>query len=162
MIVLLVILAVGAVLLFWRGQHSSQKPVLQASTEPQLTTSSVRVGERTYDVEVAVTSEEQRIGLSERDSMPEMSGMVFPFTPPQIVSFWMWNMKFPIDIVWIRNGKIVGVTESLPVPANGTAAEDLPTFSPPEEVDYVLEINVDQGKHFKVGESVIISDVLST
>lgn len=162
LLVIIVVIVIGAGLLIWRERQNDQRPVLQASSEQQLTTTSVKVGERTYDVEVAASSEDQHIGLSDRDSMPEMSGMIFPFSPPEKVSFWMWNMRFPIDIVWIKNGKVVGITENLPVPASGAAAEDLPTFSPPEEVDYVLELNAGQGKFFKVGESVVISDVQST
>jgi uncharacterized membrane protein (UPF0127 family) len=55
-----------------------------------------------FHVEVARTSAEQERGLMFRDSVALDRGMIFPFDPPQAMSFWMKNTKVPLDILFIR------------------------------------------------------------
>lgn len=133
-----------------------------AEHETELENGLVTVGQQTYVVEIAATAEQQAQGLSGRTSMSEASGMLFPFSPPQIVSFWMKDMKFPIDIVWIANGKVVGVVERVPMPLPTLAAQDLPTYEPSQPVDYVLELSAGQSQFFKVGDEVTIGSLEST
>jgi len=65
---------------------------------------------RRYYAEVASTPEEQAQGLAGRDSLPGTGGMLFPFDPPRIQSFWMRNTRVALDIVWISpNMLVVGV-----------------------------------------------------
>lgn len=117
---------------------------------------------RTYNVEVAVTTEEQRLGLANRDDLAETGGMIFPFKPPQLVSFWMKDMRFPLDIVWISNNKVIGVANDLPIPKTGTDVTALPTYHPPAAVDYVLELNRGQAQFFAVGDTLTITTLQLT
>ena len=55
-----------------------------------------------FDVEVALTKEEQAKGLMFRKSLATNGGMVFPFTPPQTKSFWMENTVIPLDMIFVR------------------------------------------------------------
>lgn len=55
-----------------------------------------------FDVEVARTPEEQAKGLMFRKQLPENGGMLFPFDPPQVASFWMKNTVIPLDMIFIR------------------------------------------------------------
>ncbi|MBU3668418.1 MAG: DUF192 domain-containing protein [Candidatus Taylorbacteria bacterium] len=54
-----------------------------------------------YKVILANTDELRRIGLSGRESLPRDTVMVFTFDTPDKYGFWMKDMKFPIDIMWV-------------------------------------------------------------
>jgi uncharacterized membrane protein (UPF0127 family) len=92
--------------------------------------------------EVARTPEEQARGLGGRDGLTPGTGMLFPYTEARRWSFWMKDMRFDIDIVWIRDGKIIDVSRFVPAPRPGapTLLDALPTFSPKEPADSVLEV----------------------
>ncbi|MEW6610560.1 MAG: DUF192 domain-containing protein [Patescibacteria group bacterium] len=88
--------------------------------------------------EIMRTPEEKARGLSGRESLEEGKGMLFVFDPPTRPSFWMKDMRFPIDIIWIYQDKVIGVTPNIPYPAD--AHSPLPTYSPPDFVTHVLEV----------------------
>ena len=92
---------------------------------------------RTFVIEVADTPAKREKGLGERDGLPSDHGMYFPFESAQYWVFWMKGMRFPIDIVWIREGKVVDIAASIP-PPKGLPLE---TYSPIQPADAVLELN---------------------
>lgn len=55
-----------------------------------------------FKVEVAQTEQQQSKGLMFVRHLAPNHGMIFPFSPPQEVSFWMENTLIPLDIVFIR------------------------------------------------------------
>ena len=66
-----------------------------------------------FTVEVAATPEQQERGLMFRKSLAGDRGMIFPYDPPQDVSFWMENTLIPLDIIFIRaDGTIVRITKA--------------------------------------------------
>lgn len=112
----------------------------------------------TIRAEIADSERERRIGLSDRPFLDLGQGMLFVFGEPVHPSFWMKDMRFSIDIVWIADGTIIGVASDVPVPASpplpgngtgeaplpgngGSGAGWLPTYEPPGPVDMVLELN---------------------
>lgn len=96
----------------------------------------------TFRVEVARTPDERARGLGGRASLAPGTGMVFPFERADRHAFWMAGMYFDIDIVWIRDGKIVDVSERLPHPPPelDPRAAALPEYRPREPADLVLEV----------------------
>lgn len=102
--------------------------------------SSVLINNKKIAVEIAKTPAEQATGLGFRDFLGKDSGMLFIFEEKVSVKFWMKDMKFPIDIIWISGDKIAGIAENVQ-PPTGAADENLTVYSPPEPVDYVLEVN---------------------
>jgi len=158
------VLIVGATL--WvrsrPADSNTPSPVEFEAAEAGSTSRLVAIGDQAYIVEVATTRDEQARGLSNRDSLADTAGMLFPFNPPGVVSFWMKEMRFPIDIVWIANGKVIGVVKNAPIPPTGSVTQNLPTYAPPAAVDYVLELNAGQSQFFAVGDAVIISSLEST
>ncbi|MBI2883908.1 MAG: DUF192 domain-containing protein [Candidatus Methylomirabilis oxyfera] len=70
----------------------------------------------TITVDVARTAREQAMGLGGRSSLPKAGGMLFPFDAAERRTFWMNGMLIPLDILWIRNGKIVAIDANVPPP----------------------------------------------
>ena len=93
----------------------------------------------TFDVELAVTSEQKSRGLMGREHLGDREGMLFVFNTEGRYSFWMGGMVIPLDIVWIgADGLVAGVTANVhPVPQGA----DGESYLPPRPVLYALEIN---------------------
>ena len=78
----------------------------------------IRSGNRVhrFTVQVAATPDEQERGLMFFKSLGPDQGMIFPYDPPQEVSFWMENTLIPLDIVFIRpDGTIARITNAKPL-----------------------------------------------
>jgi|SaaInlStandDraft_6_1057023.scaffolds.fasta_scaffold70764_1 uncharacterized membrane protein (UPF0127 family) len=95
-------------------------------------------------IEIVKTPQSIGTGLGNRDSF-ELDGMLFIFSEPSQPIFWMKGMKFPIDLYWIRDMKIIGVDENIQPPVEGTPDDDIERYGSLEEVDMVLEIPVEKG-----------------
>jgi uncharacterized membrane protein (UPF0127 family) len=99
----------------------------------------VEIDGREFSVEVARTEEEINEGLSNRRETGS-DGMLFIIDPPRIPSFWMKGMNFPLDIIWIRNGKVIKIDHDVPAPSANQNPSTFPTYQPPATVDRVLEL----------------------
>lgn len=111
----------------------------------------VLVGKSKFIVEVADDNSERAQGLSNRGKLNENAGMLFVFDRPERYGFWMKNMNFPLDIVWIGSDKTV-----IDIDAN-VRPESFPTmFTPDRPSQYVLEINGGLGEKLSlsVGDRV--------
>jgi uncharacterized membrane protein (UPF0127 family) len=96
----------------------------------------VEIESKRIAVELAETPTVQAKGLGYRDDLAWDTGMYFTYARPAFYSFWMKGMRFPIDIVWIRQGRIVDIHRDVPFEAGGNG----PTVRPKEVVDAVLEV----------------------
>ena len=102
----------------------------------------VKVGDTDFLVELALTAEQQIQGLSGREVIGPGAGMLFVYEHESRYTFWMKEMRFPIDIVWIgADCKVVDVTLEAPPPEPGQSLDQLPRYSPDTPAQYVLEIN---------------------
>ena len=73
-------------------------------------------GTHRFTVHVAATEEQQEHGLMFYRSLPADQGMIFPYEPPQDVSFWMKNTLIPLDMVFIRaDGTIARIVTAKPL-----------------------------------------------
>ncbi len=111
---------------------------------------------RTHEFQLLIARSEtdKQIGLSKHNSLPEDKAMVFIFEKPDYYRFWMKDMKFPIDIIFIKDNKIVKIYENAPILKKSVT--ELPIYSPPEQIDKALEINAGLSKklNFKIGDIV--------
>ncbi|OGL66027.1 hypothetical protein A2753_04840 [Candidatus Uhrbacteria bacterium RIFCSPHIGHO2_01_FULL_47_11] len=107
----------------------------------------MRVGSAQVRVEIADTAEKQQQGLSDRATLPENQGMYFPMVSTARHTFWMNRMHFPLDIIWIREEKIVDISENVPYPLEG---ETPIAVSPKEPADAVLEVNSDFTEKYNI------------
>lgn len=83
--------------------------------------------------------------------------MLFPFGSGGIQNFWMKDMNFPIDIVWISEGKVAGfVRDAEPQP--GAPLWKLTIYTSPDNVDQVLEVPAGTVAKdgLKMGDSVLL------
>jgi uncharacterized membrane protein (UPF0127 family) len=95
---------------------------------------------------LAQTSQEQSIGLAKYKSIGQNQGMIFLFDKSDYYSFWMKDMKFPIDIIFISGNKVVDVFDKVPVSPN----ENLPVYTTKTKADKVLEINAGLAKKYEI------------
>ncbi|MEA3398140.1 MAG: DUF192 domain-containing protein [Patescibacteria group bacterium] len=98
------------------------------------------------NVEIADKPAEQIQGLSDRENLAENSGMLFIFENKQIRNFWMKNMHFPLDIIWISDNNIVNISQNLP-PEKQSPKNN---YSSKQPVNYVLEINAGMVEKYKI------------
>lgn len=96
----------------------------------------VKINDIELEVELANTPYRRRKGLSGREGLLENSGMLFEFPKSGFHAFWMINMKFPLDIIWIDEYlKITGVEKNI-------SPKSFPkTFRPHWPTKYILEVN---------------------
>ncbi len=97
-----------------------------------------------FDIELAITPEERSRGLMFRESMPNRSGMLFVFDPPQPVAFWMKNTLIPLDMIFVdRAGTVTRVHE-------GAIPGDLSPIEGGDSVYAVLEINAGLAERYAI------------
>ena len=107
----------------------------------------VTLGGVPFRVELAVTSQERTQGLSGHAPLAADEGMLFVFEKAQTYSFWMREMLFPLDMIWIdAECTVAHITRNAPPQAPDQSLSDLPRYGPPVPVLYVLEINAGQAE----------------
>ncbi len=94
----------------------------------------VRIGNQVFQFEVVSTEQKMQKGLGDRDGMCDQCGMLFEFEKASRYSFWMKDMRFPLDIVWVYQGKIVYIEKNVQPSFTGI-------LTPKEDADAVLEVN---------------------
>jgi uncharacterized protein len=125
-------LALGIALIFWSFYQFLQSP----APEKYQDSSTLYIGATTIPIEISDTDEERSLGLSGRASLTEGTGMLFAFDAPGNPGFWMKDMRFPIDIVWIgEDWTVVSVEKNI-------SPETFPkVFYPNRPAKFVLELN---------------------
>ena len=87
--------------------------------------------------DIAATDEQKTKGLAVKNSLAENEAMLFIFDNEAQHPFWMKNMKFPIDIIWIGSDKRVVHIEHNVQPCSSELL--CPTYKPVADSLYVLE-----------------------
>jgi uncharacterized protein len=64
-------------------------------------------GDRPIDIEIAESNEQKALGLMFRPTVPENTGMLFPYGDPQEITMWMKNTYASLDMVFIRADGVV-------------------------------------------------------
>lgn len=114
----------------------------------------VRVKGHELSLIIAKTEKDKQVGLSKYKSISDNKGMLFVFDTPGDYRFWMKDMKFPIDIIYIKDNKIVTIYPNVENPKSPN--DDLPIYSPTESADKVLEVksNLSSRYNLAVGDPV--------
>lgn len=95
---------------------------------------------RAFNLEVADDAASRALGLGGRDALADDAGMLFVFPVDGFHRFWMKDVSFPLDLLYITgDGMIVDIRRMEPEP--GVPDADLTIYGPPVEVLLALEIN---------------------
>lgn len=117
------------------GQVESKLTILDGSSgDSEITKAQVKI-------ELADTQEKRSKGLGGRKSLASDSGMLFVYEKADKYRFWMKDVGFPLDFVWIMDEVVVDISEDVPPPAADVSDDKLPVYSPVAEVNKVLETN---------------------
>jgi uncharacterized membrane protein (UPF0127 family) len=138
---LVILVLIGLIIVLWNiTKVSSPKPL-------------VTINNHTINIELARTEDERRRGLSGREFLAKDTGLLFFFPTKDYHPFWNYQMKFPIDVVWIDNNFIVDKT-TLPID-NGQPI----TYRPRSPANYVLEVNAGLARNWTIGQSVTLTGI---
>lgn len=87
--------------------------------------------------ELALSRAERSNGLMFRERLDPKGGMLFVFDTEETHAFWMKNVRFPIDILWLdREKRIVHMARRVPP----CGKEPCPSYTPLIPALYVLEL----------------------
>lgn len=125
------LLVIGVLFLYLHTTTTPKKTIISSGFTDGIlksTTTSIAIS-------IADTEDERSLGLSGTQSLPENAGKFFVFPQPGVYGFWMKDMNYGIDIIWLDSTlSIVGIeSEVLP--------ESYPNVVyPPSDILYVLEV----------------------
>ncbi|MBU1131109.1 DUF192 domain-containing protein [Patescibacteria group bacterium] len=113
----------------------------------------IRINQTELQVEIVETPQEIAQGLSGRKNLCENCGLLFEFADYQVRHFWMKEMQFPLDIIWVKDEVIAGIAENVPIfDLNGQISR----VQSSEQVNKVLEVNAGWAENhsIKTGDKV--------
>lgn len=119
--------------------------------EPKYNQPKVEIGGKIINVEIADTNAKRELGLSGHAPLADDKGMLFVFDKTGKYPFWMKDMLFPLDIIWISEDfKIVYIEK------NAQPVSYPNTFGDDKEARYVLEVNAgfSEKNNLKIGDQV--------
>ena len=117
---------------------------------------SITVGKDVYHVEVAVTKEEQSLGLMNRKELKPNEGMIFLYKEDRKLSFWMKDTLVPLSIAFLaKDGTIKEIHHMKP--------ESLTPVNSTHSVRYALELP--QGSYARsgviVGDKIVLPEIIT-
>ncbi|WP_310482666.1 DUF192 domain-containing protein [Chamaesiphon sp. VAR_48_metabat_403] len=137
---------------------STPKPTSNPATPSQKLplSAQITINGQSILLEVARTSEEQSMGLMNRTELAANRGMLFVFSPPRAVSFWMKNTLIPLDMIFVSNGVVKHIGANIPP----CKVSDCPGYGPEPKIpiDSVIELRGGRSAELrlKVGDRVKI------
>lgn len=135
----LVVLAALVVILFIRQNGAA---AAQALPEQQ---AAMAIGGVHLTVALAVTPAQQALGLGGRTGLPANTGMLFMFPQDGKYAFWMKDMHFPIDIIWLASDGTVAYL--VPDLSPSTYPQ---SYAPNTPARYVLEVPANFAAQHKI------------
>jgi uncharacterized membrane protein (UPF0127 family) len=106
-------------------------------------------------LEVARTPQQQSWGLMGRPPLAPLRGMWFPYAEPQTLKFWMHRTPAPLDMLFLRQGRVVAIE------AAAKPCPRLPcrSYGPDEPADGVVELGAGQAEALgiTVGSPAVIT-----
>ncbi len=110
------------------------------------------INDVSFRVEIADSEHERAVGLSGRESLDEIEGLLFVFPEADQHSMWMKDMKFAIDIIWIdENFEIIEIQRNL------TPDSWPQKFRPRRPAKYAIETNIHFSDTFGFREGMTVT-----
>jgi hypothetical protein len=104
-------------------------------------------------VEVADTSQKRSLGLGKRSGLKKDWGMLFVFEKRKTHSFWMKDMQFALDIIWLDNYRIVHILRNVQPAIQG---EKPAILAPPAPANFVLEIEAGRASELRLKQGDLL------
>ena len=159
LVILILIFGGGLSSMSFISNKSKDATTLASSAANVKNDVNISIKDLSIKAKVASTDGQRGKGLSKIESLPFDEGVLFVFDQKGRYPFWMKDMKFPIDIIWIdENKKIVNITaNALPEPRR--PEKDLTIYDSSFDAKYVLEINAGLSKanNLQVGDTAVFS-----
>ena len=135
------------------GNNSVLRPKLQFNDNIIL---KAVIGGSTLDTEVAKSDAKRNVGLGGKSGLSDNQGMLFVFNGYGKYAIWNKDMFFPIDVLWIKDGKIIDIYENM---AATSADSKNIIVAPKQDANFVLEANAGFVKErgIKIGDKVAFS-----
>lgn len=110
----------------------------------------IRIGKNIFQAEIAATPAKRSQGLSNRKELCENCAMLFLFEGKGLHSFWMKEMNFDLDMIWIDKNEIVYMVK------NVSKKKEFEVIKPEYKADKILEINASLADKLgiKIGDEV--------
>ena len=97
-------------------------------------------GGQSVRVEVKIRPEDIMRGMMFRDKLDADRGMMFLHKPPGKYAYWMYQVKIPLDIIWMdEQGNIVEISANTP-PCPYASATQCPVYGGSRQAQVVLEL----------------------
>ena len=93
--------------------------------------------------EEVMTAKKIEEGLAGRKGLAEGRGMLFVMPKDDFQRFWMKGMQFPIDIIWMEKGRVIGCEKNI-------SPQDDRIFTSPSSASVVLEVSEGFCDHFGI------------
>lgn len=155
------LLIVSPILLVWTLAGSLISSAGRPLTPPWMPTTpfssetaTVTIDGVRLDAEIADTEQLRTRGLSYRNELQPDTGMLFVYQSASTRSFWMYEMRFCLDIVWIAEGEVVGAAENA-CPA-ARPGDEIPRFRSPEPAQFVLEVGAGWMEEHRLGAGSLV------
>jgi len=124
------------------AQQGSVHPVSGLEVIPLTITSLGKT--HSFRVEVARTQQEQARGLMFRTEMGPNEGMLFPYDPPRVLSFWMKNTVLSLDLIFIGpDRRVINVAANAVPYSEESIVSDAPAIA-------TLELNAGRAKELGI------------
>jgi hypothetical protein len=99
---------------------------------------------------LARTNSEKSKGLMYFDTLGEKEGMLFVYSSSQIMSFWMYNTKIPLDLIFFSENLEVTEWVKHMKPGFGIPPTQLPRYISSMPAQYALELNAGSIEKFGI------------
>lgn len=118
---------------------------------------SLKIKDKTYQVEIASTINQKSKGLSNRSELCSNCAMLFVFNKDKTLPFWMKDTLIPLDLIWI-NSQYQVVDIQTAQPETETSVTKLKIYKNKELAKYVLETNAGDSQKIKleIGDTIKI------
>ena len=123
-------------------------------TQNKLDKKDLMIGGQQLKVEIVDRAKTREKGLSGRQNLDQNQGMLFIFQAYSRHVFWMKDMNFPLDMIWLRDGEVIGFEQNLPPGGPGPKI----SYRPSEDINQVLEVPARfvAQNNIKIGDRAII------
>lgn len=154
---ILLLIVISLVLVFFGPAAKSPKIELPFLPKPAVF-KEIQINGVNLKVEIADTQSKRSKGLGEKSSLGSNEGMLFIFPKADKYPFWMKGLSFPLDLIYIKDEKIVEILPNIQPPSAGQTDASLPIYHPKDQINMVLEVSAGtvERLNIKIGDKILL------